>query len=354
MRFTTEEWRRLGAFYGIIAALHVVGWGLFLHYGSRGGPVYAGTGALAYSFGLRHAFDADHISALDDSTRLLVQRGKTPLGAGFFFSLGHSTIVVGLALVLATAARSVQRSIPGLQRVGGTVGTTVSGTFLLVIAALDFLILLGIIDVWKKAKSGEYHPDTLDELMRKRGYLNRILGDRWRNFLGESWHLYPIGLLFGLGFDTATEVGLLALTAGAATDRAGHAHLGFWAIIALPLLFTAGMALMDTTDGVFMVKAYEWAFANPIRKLYYNLSTVALGVLVAGSVGAVQYLRLLHDHTNLQGGFWDWLDGLDFEALGYVIVGAFVLFWVASVVWYKARRIDERFSAPEAVGAERC
>jgi high-affinity nickel-transport protein len=347
MGFAPAEWRRLGAFYGVIAALHIAGWGLFLHYGSTAGPVYAGAGALAYGFGLRHAFDADHVSAVDDSTRFLMQRGKTPLGTGFFFSLGHSTVVVVLAVALAFAARSVSGWIPGLQSVGGTVGTTVSGTFLLVIAVLDFLILRGIVEVWRKAKSGEYRPETLDELMSQRGYLNRFLGNRWRRFLRESWHLYPVGLLFGLGFDTATEVGLLALTATA--TGSGGEHLPVGAVLALPLLFTAGMTLMDTTDGVFMVKAYEWAFANPIRKLYYNLATVSLGVVVAGGVGAVQYLRLLSDHTDRSGGFWDWLDRLDFELLGYVIVAAFIVFWLASIAWYKARRIDERYPVPPTV-----
>src|SRR5579872_5123296 len=253
--FTPPEIRRLGGYYGVIAALHLAGWGLFLYWGHRGGAVYAGAGALAYSFGLRHAFDADHISAVDDSTRLLMQRGKEPLGTGFYFSLGHSTVVVALAVALAAAAESVQRHIPTLQRIGGTVGATVSGTFLMVIAFLDFLVLLGVIDVWKKAKTGEYRPETLDELMSQRGYMNRLLGSRWRRFLQDSWQMYPIGLLFGLGFDTASEVGLLALTAAAATGK-NHGHLGFGGIIALPLLFTAGMTLMDTTDGIFMAKAY--------------------------------------------------------------------------------------------------
>jgi high-affinity nickel-transport protein len=345
--FTGPELRRLAGFYGVIVLLHVVGWGLFLYWGSRGGPVYAGAGALAYSFGLRHAFDADHISAVDDSTRFLMQRGQQPLGTGFFFSLGHSTVVVALAVGIATAAQSVQRHIPTLQRIGGTVGATISGTFLMVIAFLDFLILLGVLDVWKKAKTGEYEAETLDQLMGQRGYMNRILGSRWRRFLQDSWHMYPIGLLFGLGFDTASEVGLLALTAAAATGKSGnaatHAHIGIGGIIALPLLFTAGMALMDTTDGVFMAKAYGWAFANPIRKLYYNMSTVALGVFVAGGIGTVEYLQVLSTHTHLHGPFWEWLNGLDFELLGYVIVGAFIAFWIASVLWYKFRRIDERY-----------
>jgi high-affinity nickel-transport protein len=345
LSFTRREARHLAGFYGVIVALHAAGWGLFLYWGQRGGPVYAGAGALAYSFGLRHAFDADHISAVDDSTRLLMQRDQDPLGAGFFFSLGHSTVVVSLAVAIAVAAQSVQRHIPTLERIGGTVGATVSGTFLMVIAFLDFLILLSVIDVWKKAKTGTYHPETLDQLMSQRGYMNRVLGGRWRRFLQDSWHMYPIGVLFGLGFDTASEVGLLALTAAAATGRHPHTtgHIGLGGIIALPLLFTAGMTLMDTTDGVFMAKAYGWAFANPIRKLYYNLSTVALGVFVAAGIGTVEYLQVLSTHTHLHGPFWDWLNGLDFELLGYVIVGAFVAFWLASIAWYKIRRIDERY-----------
>jgi high-affinity nickel-transport protein len=174
--------------------------------------------------------------------------------------------------------------------------------------------------------------------------MNRILGTRWRRFLQSARQMYPIGLLFGLGFDTASEVGLLALTAAAATGKHGHAgHLGVGGIVALPLLFAAGMTLMDTTDGVFMAKAYGWAFANPIRKLYYNLSTVALGVFVAGAIGIVEYLQVLADHSHLHGSFWSWLNRLDFELLGYFIVGAFVLFWAASVVAYKVRRIDERY-----------
>ena len=347
--FTRRERWRLFGIYGVIVALHVVGWSLFLYWGSRGGAVYAGAGALAYSFGLRHAFDADHISAVDDSTRFLMQRGEDPLGTGFFFSLGHSTIVIALALGIAAAAKSVQGHIPTLQRIGGTVGASVSGTFLLVIAFLDFMILLGVLNVWRLAKTGAYEPETLDQLMSQRGYMNRILGTRWRRFLEHSWQMYPIGVLFGLGFDTASEVGLLALTAAAATGKHGQAtgHIGFGGIIALPLLFTAGMTLMDTTDGVFMAKAYGWAFANPIRKLYYNMSTVALGVFVAGGIGTVEYLQVLSTHAHLRGPFWDWLNGLDFELLGYAIVAAFIVFWIASVVWYKVRRIDQRYGIPQ-------
>ncbi len=342
--FTSGEWARLGGFYGVIIALHVAGWGLFLTYGSRLGPAYAGAGGLAYSFGLRHAFDADHISAVDDTTRFLMQKGRKPLGTGFFFSLGHSTVVVALAIAIAASADAVRRRLPAFQTFGGTIGATVSGTFLIAIAIVDFFILLGVIDVWRKAKTGLYDPEHLDELMQQRGFINRILGGRWRSVLSESWHMYPVGFLFGLGFDTASEVGLLALTTAAATG--GGAHHGsppIGAVIALPLLFAAGMSLMDTTDGVFMAKAYDWAFSHPIRKVYYNLATVALGVFVAGAIGIVEYLQVISDHAHLHGPFWDWLAGLDFELLGYFIVATFIACWIGSVLLYRWRHIDERY-----------
>jgi high-affinity nickel-transport protein len=348
-RFSRPEWLRLGGFYGTILLFHVVGWGLFLHYGSRMGPVYAGAGGLAYSLGLRHAFDADHISAVDDTTRWLMQRGKRPLGTGFFFSLGHSTVVVALAVGIAAAAQAVRDHLPTFQRIGGTIGATVSATFLVGIAVLDFFVLLGVLAVWRKAKTGLYEPEQLDELMTQRGFINRVLGSRWRGLLSESWHMYPVGFLFGLGFDTASEVGLLALTTAAAAGAKGVQHTGggapVGAVLALPLLFTAGMTLMDTTDGVFMMKAYGWAFSNPIRKVYYNLATVSLGVFVAGMIGVVEYMQVLAEHAGLHGPFWDWIGGLDFEMLGYFIVGTFILCWIGSVVLYRVRRIDERYGA---------
>jgi high-affinity nickel-transport protein len=342
--FSPAELRRLGGFYGVIALLHVVGWGLFLSYGQRFGAVYAGAGGLAYTFGLRHAFDADHISAVDDTTRYLMQRGRRPLGVGFFFSLGHSSVVLALAVGIAGAAQSVQDRLPLLQRIGGTVGATVSGTFLLVIAVLDFFILRGVLDVWRKAKTGQYDAEHLDELMSQRGFMNKIVGSRWRGLISESWHMYPLGVLFGLGFDTASEIGLLALTTAAATNGEGAGHLPLGALLTLPLLFTAGMTLMDTTDGVFMAKAYDWAFTNPLRKIYYNLSTVALGVFVAGAVGLVEYLQVLSDHAHLEGGFWKWIGDLDFELLGYGIVATFVAFWLGSVALYRLRGLEQRYS----------
>lgn len=346
--FDQSERRRLTGFFGSIALLHVLGWGLFAHYGTRYGAAYAGAGSLAYVFGLRHAFDADHISAIDDTTRYLMQRGKRPLGTGFFFSLGHSSVVIALSVAIAFAARSVQHQIPGFEKIGGTVGATISGTFLLVIAVLDFFILLGVLDVWKKTKTGAYNREELDELMMQRGFINRVLGSRWRRFISDSWQMYPVGFLFGLGFDTASEIGLLALTAAAATGGAHHAGqsahaLPLGAILALPLLFAAGMSLMDTTDGVLMAKAYDWAFRNPLRKVYYNLATVGLGVFVAGVIGLVEYLQVISTHANWHGTFWHWIGTLDFEILGYMIVATFLLVWIGSVALYKFRHLEERY-----------
>jgi high-affinity nickel-transport protein len=349
MPFSRPEWWRLSAMYAVIALFHVLGWGFFLHYGGRLGPVYAGAGTLAYSFGLRHAFDADHISAIDDTTRFLMQRGQQPLASGFFFSLGHSSVVFGLAAGIGIAAETIRRKIPTFEKIGGTIGATISGTFLMVIAVLDFLILLGIIEVWRKTKAGGYDKEALDDLMMQRGFMNRILGSRWRRFISHSWQMFPVGMLFGLGLETASEVGLLALTAAAATGSGGHSghsqQAPFAAVIALPLLFTAGMSVMDTTDGVFMAKAYGWAFSNPLRKVYYNMATVGLGVFVASGVGTVEYLQVLANHTSLHGFPWDWLRAIDFEVLGYFIVGAFLVVWIGSVVLYKVRRFEERFTA---------
>ncbi len=340
------DWLRLGGMYGTVAGLMVVGWGLFFAYQHDYGASYAAAGGLAFSFGLRHAFDADHISAIDDTTRYLMQRGKRPLGVGFFFSLGHSTVVVALALALAVATQNVQRHLPGLEKVGGVVGSLVSATFLLAIAVLDFFILRGILEVWRRTKSGDHDAEELDELMTQRGFINRIMGSRWRRFISDSWQMYPVGVLFGLGFDTATEVGLLAITAAAAAGHTGGGgqSLPFGAIIALPLLFTAGMAVMDTTDGVVMAKAYDWAFKNPLRKVYYNLATVSLGIFVAAGVGGVELLQVISSHLDLGGTFWDWLNGLDFEILGYFIVGTFIVLWISSVLYYRFAGIEQRYT----------
>jgi high-affinity nickel-transport protein len=343
--FTKPEWARLGGFYGFIAILHVVGWGFFLYYAHDFGRVYAGAGALAYTFGLRHAFDADHISAIDDTTRFLMQKGKRPLGVGFFFSLGHSTIVFTLALGVAFAAQAVQRHLHTFQNLGSVIGATVSATFLWIVGIFNLAVLLGILKVYRELKEGRYKKDELEELLLQRGFMNRLLGPRFRRFVSESWHMYPVGVLFGLGFDTASEVGLLAITATAATSIAqkGSVRIPFMGILALPILFTAGMSLMDTTDGVFMSKAYGWAFTSPLRKVYYNMTTTALSVFVALGVGTLEYLGVASHQLHVDNGFVAWLNRLNFETLGYLIVASFVLAWVVSIAVFKWRRIEDRW-----------
>ncbi|MBO0705940.1 MAG: HoxN/HupN/NixA family nickel/cobalt transporter [Candidatus Dormibacteraeota bacterium] len=346
--FDRGERMRLGGFFAAVALLHVAGVGCLLLYGTSH-PAFLGLGVLAYTFGLRHAFDADHISAIDNTTRKLLQQHKRPVGAGFFFSLGHSTVVLAIALLLALAIRTVvQSAISGngeLHRVGGLIGTSVSGLFLLVIGVLNLLVLFDVLGVYRRMRKGRYDRDALREELVAGGMFSRLFGWLFK-FVGESWQLYPIGVLFGLGFDTATEVALLGVSAGAASKG-----LPFLAVISLPLLFAAGMSLMDTADGAFMSKAYAWAFSNPIRKVFYNLTITSLSVFVALFVGLYQVVTLLTDVVKVQGGFWDVLGGLDFEMLGFVIVGAFVVTWVASFAYFKLGRVEERWSATVPVAA---
>ena len=343
--FSRAENVRLIAMYGFIALLHLAGWGLFLRHAGSFGPVYAGAGALAYGFGLRHAFDADHIAAVDDTTRLMLQRGGRPLSVGLFFSLGHSTIVFLLCLGLAISTRAIEGRMDGFSAVGGVIGGMVSGTFLWAVGILNLIVFWGIYRIYKEMRRGHYNKEHLEDLLVQRGFMNRLLGRRFRNAITRSWHMYPLGVVFGLGFDTATEVGLLAITAGAASTatNSGGGHIPVLGIIALPLLFTAGMTLMDTTDGVFMSKAYRWAFTNPLRKVYYNLTTTALSIFVALAVGTVQYLQVIQSQLNIENPFFTQLDRLDFATLGYGIIGVFVLTWIGAVVWFKVRRVEERW-----------
>jgi high-affinity nickel-transport protein len=321
-------WRRVSLFVGAVALLHVGGWGLFAWY-STTNPTLAGLGVLAYTFGLRHAFDADHIAAIDNATRKLLQDGKRSLGVGFFFSLGHSSVVFALASMLAVAASTVKAKIPTFRSWGSYVGTGVSGTFLLVIGVLNLVVLLDIGRIFREMRAGDFDEQRLEERLLDRGLMSRGLLRRLGGRVRSSWHMYPLGVLFGLGFDTATEVGLLALSAGAATN-----HVPFLAVLSLPLLFAAGMSLMDTADGAFMAHAYGWAFSNPVRKVYYNLTVTALSVAVALGIGGLELLQVAARTT------W-----VDFNTLGYGIVGLFVLTWFGSAVVWKTRRIEERWSA---------
>jgi high-affinity nickel-transport protein len=337
--FSRSEWMRLLGLYGVVAGLHGLGWGLYLHYAGAY-PSLVGLGFVAYMFGLRHAFDADHIAAVDDTVRFMLQKGKSPLGVGFFFSLGHATIVLGLAIVIAFAASAVKRELPALQNIGGIVGASVSGTFLWVIGILNLMVLLDILKVWDKAKRGTHTHAHLEELLLQRGLINRLFGGRLLQLMNHSWQMYPLGLLFGMGFDTASEVGLLAMTAGASAG-----NLPLPAVLSLPILFAAGMCVMDTTDGVLMVKAYNWAFLNPLRKIFYNITTTALAVVVALLIGTIELLQVIVSMGRLQGGFFDFIAGLDFGVLGYLIVGLFLLAWGASVAVWKFGRIEQRYAA---------
>ncbi|MDA8329161.1 MAG: HoxN/HupN/NixA family nickel/cobalt transporter [Betaproteobacteria bacterium] len=333
--FSATEWLRLGGFYGAILLMHLLGFGLFLYYSVRY-PALFGLGFAAYMFGLRHAFDADHIAAVDDTVRYLLQKGQKPLGIGFFFSLGHSTVVFILALVIAFAANTAKQALPELQHFGGLIGTSVSGLFLWLIGILNFLLLLDILKVWRLAKTGQHSHAHLDALLAKRGLLNRLFGGRLQRFIQSSWQMYPLGLLFGLGFDTASEIALLAMTAGAAS---GNLPIG--AVLSLPVLFAAGMSLMDTTDGVLMVKAYHWAFVNPLRKIFYNLTTTSLSIAVALVIGSIELLQVFIHLLRLQGPFYDYVSHLNFGVLGYVIVGIFLLVWGGSTLFWKVNRFDE-------------
>jgi high-affinity nickel-transport protein len=341
--FSGDELRRLGLLYLVVALLHIVGWGTLVFIVAPRYPVALGIGVgfTAYLFGLRHAFDADHISAIDNTTRKLMADGKRPLGVGFFFSLGHSTVVLGLTLALAFAAQQVAAQVTGdnsaLRTYGGLVGTTVSGVFLYLIAILNLIILLDVVRIFRQMRGGSYDEERLEAQLDSRGFMNRFFG-RLSRAVNSSWQMYPIGFLFGLGFDTASEVALLALAAGAASTG-----LPFYVVICLPLIFAAGMSLMDTADGAFMSKAYSWAFSNPVRKIYYNITVTGLSVLVALLIGTVELLSILQDRLGLAGPFWDFIGSLDLGMVGYLIVGLFVLTWVVAYAIWRLGRIEERW-----------
>lgn len=329
--------------YAGLIAINLGAWALaLLAFWSH--PVLLGTALLAFTFGLRHAVDADHICAIDNVTRKLMQDRQRPIGVGFFFSLGHSTVVVALSLAIAVGATLVKGHLPALQRIGVLVGTTVSATFLLLVAAINLVVLIEIFGAFAKARRGEPIEDHgLDTMLDRRGLLGRCFRPLLR-IVDRSWKMYPVGLLFGLGFDTASEVALL----GIAAVEAGKG-LPVFAILLFPLLFTAGMSLIDTIDGIVMVGAYGWAFVKPTRKLYYNLVVTLVSVLVAVIVGAVEATSVIADHLQLNGAIWNAIRAVNenFGTLGFIIVGLFVASWLVSVGIYKLLRYDEvRFTLP--------
>jgi nickel/cobalt transporter (NiCoT) family protein len=346
---TAREWRTVAGMAAVVLGLHAVGFFILFavvaphHYHlGQSGAFSVGLGVTAYTLGLRHAFDADHISAIDNTTRKLMSEGKRPMSVGFWFSLGHSTIVFLLAFLFSIGVRAlagpVEHNGSTLHSVTGAVGTGVSGGFLYVIAAFNLVILVGIIRVFREMRRGEYDEAELEHQLNSRGFMSRFYG-RFANAVRTPWQMYPIGVLFGLGFDTASEIALLFLAAGAA-----GAGLPFYAILCLPILFAAGMSLLDTIDGSFMNFAYGWAFSKPVRKVYYNITITGLSVAVALIVGTVELLGLAADKLGLSGGFWTWVSGIDINTLGYIIVGMFIATWaIAGLIW-RFGRIEERWS----------
>ena len=334
---------RLSAVLGAVGVLHIAGWGLLLLYGVNH-PGFLALGGLAYTFGLRHAFDADHISAIDNTTRKLLQSGGKPVGVGFFFSLGHSTVVFLIAVALGFAVKWIVQGVVAdggeLRNIGGVVGTSVSGVFLVLIGILNLVILIDIVRVYRRMRRGEFDRDGLEHELVSGGVMTRLFGRIFR-VIEHSWQMYPVGFLFGLGFDTASEVALLAISAGAAAQG-----VPFGAVVSLPLIFAAGMSLMDTLDGALMSNAYSWAFASPIRKVFYNLTVTSLSVFVALFVGVVELAQVMVRTLDLHGPVFREIAGFDLVGkLGYVIVAAFLITWGAAFVIFKVRRIDERWSA---------
>jgi high-affinity nickel-transport protein len=337
---TPGEKRTLAMMAGVIAALHLVGFVMLATLGAAR-VLTVGIGVTAYSLGLRHAFDADHISAIDNTTRKLMADGKRPLSTGFWFSLGHSSVVFSLALLISIGVRTVDATVRSgqLHRVAGSIGTLVSGSFLYAIAALNVVILLGIVKVFREMRTGHYDERALEAQLGNRGIMNRILG-RVTHTVTRPAHMYPVGVLFGLGFDTASEVALLVLAGGAA-----GAGLPWYAVLCLPVLFAAGMTLMDAIDGSFMNFAYGWAFSKPVRKVYYNLTITGLSVAVAALVGTIELGSLLAQRLNLDGAFWSWFASVDLNLIGVVIAGLFVATWGVALAIWRYGHIEERWEA---------
>jgi nickel/cobalt transporter (NiCoT) family protein len=305
-------------------------------------PLLLGTAVLAYSFGLRHAVDADHIAAIDNVTRKLMQEGKRPLTTGLFFSLGHSTVVILATIGVVVTAAAFKDELESFHTVGSMIGTSVAAVFLLIIAAINIVILLNVFRAFRRVKQdGAIAPEDLDVMVAKGGLLARIFNRLFR-MIGQSWHMYPLGFLFGLGFDTATEIGLLGIAATEATSG-----LPIWSILIFPALFTAGMTLVDTANSVLMTGAYGWAFQNPIRKLYYNLTITFISVVVAVVVGGALALGLIAEKFHLEGGFWNAVESInEIGILGFVILGIFIVSWLVSTLLYRIKGYDRLGATP--------
>jgi high-affinity nickel-transport protein len=353
---TTGEWTAISGMAVFILALNVIGWGVLIgvvaprDYQVGASQAFGvGLGLTAYTLGMRHAFDADHIAAIDSTTRKLMAEGKRPVSVGFWFSLGHSSIVFGLVVLLALGVKAmagqVENEASTLQATTGLIGTAVSGVFLYLIGIINLIVLIGILRVFRQMRRGLYDEAALEEQLNNRGLMNRLLGGVTRA-VTKPWQMYLVGLLFGLGFDTATEVGLLVLAGGAAAFS-----LPWYAVLTLPVLFAAGMSLLDTIDGCFMNFAYGWAFSKPVRKVFYNITVTGLSVVVALIIGTIELLSILTDRLDITSGPLSALVNIDLNYVGYAIAVLFALTWVVALAVWKYGRIEEKWTLELRTGA---
>ncbi len=346
---STREWASIGGMAAFILALHLIGWGVLLafvaphDYAVNGSVFGVGLGLTAYVLGMRHAFDADHIAAIDNTTRKLMGEGRRPLSVGFWFSLGHSSVVFILVALLAFGVKSLAGQLSSdsstLETVTGLFGTSISGVFLVLIGVVNLVIFVGIAKVFARMRHGEFDEAALEDQLNNRGLMNRVLG-RVTRAVRKPWHMYPTGFLFGLGFDTVTEVGLLVIAGGAAA-----VNLPWYAVLTLPILFAAGMSLLDTIDGCFMNFAYDWAFSRPVRKVFYNLTITGLSVFVALVIGVIELISVFVDQLGVTSGPLAAVAGLDLNYVGYAIVGMFVVVWAVAVSVWKLGRVEEKWTA---------
>jgi nickel/cobalt transporter (NiCoT) family protein len=354
---TSAEWRRLGGMGLVILALNVGGWGVFAfavvphHFQFRGLGLGLGVALTAWTLGARHAFDADHISAIDNTTRKLMADGRRPLGTGFFFALGHSSIIIAVGAGLAVAARAVFGAVvdptSGYETLGGVIGTSMAATFLYLIAALNLVILAGILKVFRGMRRGLFDEEELERQLQARGLMYRFFG-RFMRSITKTWHMFFVGAVFGIGFDTATEVLLLAATAAAATEG-----LPWYAVVSLPLLFAGGMTLFDTADGCFMNFAYGWAFARPVRKVYYNLVITGLSIAVAFFIGTIEILGLLSAELHIHGGFWDFMASFDINKAGFGIAALFIVVWALAFAYWKIAKVEDAWATTSGAACPR-
>ncbi len=359
---TARRWDRrdktgLAAIVAFVVVLNLVGWGVLVFavapqdYALGGTEVFGvGLGVTAFLLGVRHAFDADHIAVIDNTTRKLVGEGKAGIGVGFWFSLGHSSVVFGASLLIVLGVEAVGGTIrdetSGAAVTLGVIGSIVAGVFLILIGLMNLQSVVGIVKVFRGMRTGELDETALEHHLHNRGFLARLLGGATKR-VTKPWHVYPVGLLMGLGFDTASQVALLVLAAGTAAFV-----LPWYAVLVLPVLFAAGMSLFDTADGVFMSRAYGWAFLRPVRKVYYNLTITVLSVIVALVVGVIVLVSLLVDQLDITTGPLAAIGGLELNYVGYVVVGMFLLTWAVAVAVWKLGHIEEKYSTPVAPGPQ--